>query len=221
MKLFPSSPGRGSTAKCRRPPLNRPAPESISSTDELFITGLHLEQYRHATRCPTLYWREALRRDPLDSRCNNAIGLWHLRRGEFADAEKHFRQAIERLTRRNPNPYDGEPFYNLGLCLRYLNRDAGAYDAFYKSVWNQAWMAAGYHALAEIDCARKDWAVALEHLNRSLCFNADNLRARNLKVIVLQKFSRADEAEALVAGNAGARSARLVGAASGRPEIGM
>jgi len=27
------------------------------------------------TRCPTLYWREALRRDPLDSRCNNAMGL--------------------------------------------------------------------------------------------------------------------------------------------------
>ena len=69
---------------------------------------------------PTLYWREALRRDPLDARCNNALGLWHLRRGEFAEAEKHFRKAIERLTRRNPNPYDGEAYYNLGLCLRYL-----------------------------------------------------------------------------------------------------
>jgi tetratricopeptide (TPR) repeat protein len=118
------------------PATEPPAPESISSADELFLTGLHLEQYRHATRCPTIYWREALRRDPLNSRCNNAMGLWHLRRGEFVDAEKHFRQAIERLTRRNLNPCDGEPFYNLGLCLRYLNRDAWAYDAFYKSVWN-------------------------------------------------------------------------------------
>ena len=180
------------------PATEPPAPESISSADELFITGLHLEQYRHATRCPTIYWCEALRRDPLDSRCNNAIGLWHLRRGEFVDAEKHFRQAIERLTRRNSNPYDGEPFYNLGLCLRYLNRDAGAYDAFYKSVWNQAWMAAGYHALAEIDCSRKNWAVALEHLNRSLRFNTDNLRARNLKVIVLRKLKRGDEAATLL-----------------------
>ena len=34
-------------------------------------------------------------------------------------AQAHFEKAIERLTRRNANPYDGEPFYNLGLCLRY------------------------------------------------------------------------------------------------------
>ncbi len=56
------------------------------------------------------------------------MGLWHLKRGEFSEAERHFRKAIERLTRRNANPYDGEPFYNLGLCLRYLGRDDEAYD---------------------------------------------------------------------------------------------
>ncbi len=190
-EIITFQPGPRVRGKVPPPAAEPPAPEFISSTDELFVTGLHLEQYHHATRCPTLYWREALRRDPLDARCNNAIGLWHLRRGEFPDAEKHFRRAIERLTRRNSNPCDGEPFYNLGLCLRYLNRDAEAYDAFYKSVWNQTWMAAGYHALAEIDCSRADWAVALEHLNRSLRFNTDNLRARNLKVIVLRRLAQA------------------------------
>ena len=101
------------------PATEPPAPRDIASADELFVTGLHLDQYRHATRCPTLYWREALRRDPLDARCNNALGLWHLKRGEFALAEARFRKAIERLTRRNANPADGEPFYNLGLCLRF------------------------------------------------------------------------------------------------------
>ena len=91
------------------PPATEPsAPAEITSADELFITGLHLDQYRHATRCPAIYWREALRRDPGDARCNNALGLWHLKRGEFADAEKLFRKAIERLTRRNANPADGE-----------------------------------------------------------------------------------------------------------------
>jgi tetratricopeptide (TPR) repeat protein len=180
------------------PATEPPAPADIASNDELFITGLHLEQYRHATRCPTLYWREALRRDPMDSRCNNAIGLWRLKRGEFVEAEKHFRKSIARLTRRNSNPCDSEPFYNLGLCLRFLGRDDEAYDAFYKSVWNQAWMGAGYHALAEIDCCRNDWMAALEHLNRSLRFDTDNLRARNLKVIVLRKLKRDAEAETLL-----------------------
>src|SRR5208283_3344496 len=107
--------------------------QEMASADELFITGLHLEQYRHATRCPTPYWREALRRDPLDWRCNHALGLWHFKRGEFAEAEKLFRRAIQRLTRRNANPSEGEVFYSLGLCLRHLGRADEAYDAFYKA----------------------------------------------------------------------------------------
>ncbi len=36
------------------PATEPPAPADIASNDELFITGLHLEQYRHATRCPTI-----------------------------------------------------------------------------------------------------------------------------------------------------------------------
>ncbi len=56
-------------------------------------------------------------------------------------------------------------------------------------------MAAGYHALAEIDSCRQRWAAALEHLNRSLRFNTDNLRARNLKAIVLRKLRRDKEAK--------------------------
>jgi tetratricopeptide (TPR) repeat protein len=181
------------------PPATEPSPpEKIESNDELFITGLHLDQYRHATRMPTLYWLEALRRDPLDSRCHNAMGLWHLRRGEFATAETYFRKAIERLTRRNANPYDGEAFYNLGMCLRFLDRPEEAYDSLYKATWNQAWAGAAYHTLAEIDCRRQHWDQALEHLSRSLQFNVNNLRARNLKTLVLRKLGRPDEADEML-----------------------
>ena len=180
------------------PATEPPAPEEIASNDELFITGLHLDQYRHATRSPVIYWNEALRRDPEDSRCNHALGLWFLRRGEFAVAEIHFRLALGRLTLRNSNPYDGEALYHLGLCLRYLNRDEEAYDNLYKATWNQAWAAAGYHALAEIDCTRKNWVTAREHLDRSLRFDTDNLRARNLMVMVLRQLDQSTEAELLL-----------------------
>jgi tetratricopeptide (TPR) repeat protein len=201
------------------PATEPPAPADIASADELYLTGLHLEQYRHATRSPVPYWLEAMRRDPLDARSNNALGLWHLRRGEFAEAEARFRKAIQRLTRRNANPYDGEPYYNLGLCLRYQfhlcssrSRQAGeaatrildeSYDAFYKATWNQAWAGAGYQCLAEIDCARGDWRAALEHLSRSLRFDLDNLRARNLKVLVLLKLGQTEGAAALLQENLG------------------
>jgi tetratricopeptide (TPR) repeat protein len=118
-EIISYAPKRRTRGKVPPPATEPPAPAEVASVDELYLTGLHLDQYRHATRCPTPYWREALRGDPSDARCNNALGLWHLRRGEFAPAETHFRRAIGRLTSRNANPYDGEPFYNLGLCLRY------------------------------------------------------------------------------------------------------
>lgn len=180
-------------------PATEPAlPEDTHSNDELYLTGVHLEQYRHATRYPDAYWREALRRDPHDSRCNNAMGLWHLRRGELNDAERHFRRAIQTLTKRNPNPYDGEPYYNLGLALRYAGRDEDAYSAFYKSTWNFAWRAAGYLALAELDAKCGDWNAAIEHLTFSLRANTDNLNARNLAVYAFRRTDRNAEADRLL-----------------------
>ncbi len=102
-RVDPISTEGGSAKGDVPPPAAEPlAPEAIASNDELYVTGLHLAQYRHATRSPVLYWREALRRDPLDSRCNDAMGQWHLQRGELVVAEKFFRKAIDRLTRRNP-----------------------------------------------------------------------------------------------------------------------
>ncbi len=179
------------------PPATEPAlPNDVATNEELYLTGLHLEQYRHATRAPEIYWREAVRRDPADSRCLNALGRWHLRRGEFALAERLFRAAVTHLTRLNPNPFDGEPSYNLGLALRHLGREDEAYGELYKAVWNHAWQAAGYHALAEIDCRRHDWSTALDHLDRALRANADNIRARNLRALVLRQLGRVVEAEA-------------------------
>ena len=125
-------------------------PKDIDSNEQLYLTGLHLEQYRHATYDPIPYYQEVLNRDSNDSRCNNALGLWYLRRGQFLKAENYLYTAIQTLTERNPNPIDGEPFYNLGLALLYQEKEDKAYDAFYKSVWNAAWCNIGFFQLARL-----------------------------------------------------------------------
>ncbi|MDR1455861.1 MAG: DUF5107 domain-containing protein [Tannerella sp.] len=176
-----------------------PDPQEISSTEQLYLTGLHLEQYRHATWQPTDYYREALRRDPSDVRNNNALGLWLIRRGQFAEAEPCLRRAVDTLTRRNPNPYDGEPLYNLGLSLRYQEKYDEARTFFYKSCWNAAWQDAGYFALAQLSCIRKDWDTALDEIDRSLVRNWHNHRARHLKCVILRRLARGSEALALAA----------------------
>ena len=95
---------------------------------------------------------------------NNAYGTLLLRRGLFAEAEKHFRTAIARMTERNPNPYDSEAYVNLGLALLYQGRDDEAYDAFYKATWTAAEQETGFYYLAAIDCRRGDDRLALEHI---------------------------------------------------------
>ena len=98
------------------------SPAEIGQVEDLYLTGLHLEQYRHATFNPIDYYAEGLRLSPEDIRCNNAMGLLLLRRGQFAKAEPYLRRAVASITRRNPNPYDGEPYYNFGWALKLQGR---------------------------------------------------------------------------------------------------
>jgi tetratricopeptide (TPR) repeat protein len=176
-----------------------PAPSAIGSIEELYLTGVHLAQYRHATRRPETYWQEALRRDPLDSRSNTALGEWHLRRGEFIEAEILLRKAIGRLTMLNPNPPEGQAFYLLGLMLRFMSQSAESYDAFSKATWNAAWKAPAHYALAQADAAVGRWEAALQHARRSLISDSENLNARNLTVVALRALRRDEEAGALLA----------------------
>ena len=196
--LLRSAPAETAPADPPAAATEPPAPAETKSSDELYLIGVHLEQYRHPTRSAEIYWDEAIRRDPEDSRARHALGRSSLRRGEFAAAEEHLRIAIARLTKRNANPADGEPFYNLGRTLSYLKHFDEAYAAFYKATWNAAWRGPAYHRLAEVDCRRGDWEAALDHLDRSLRADTENLNARNLKTVVLRRLGRTHEADALL-----------------------
>jgi tetratricopeptide (TPR) repeat protein len=186
-ELVRYSPSRSGGHEAPKPATAPKPPGEISSVEELFLVGLHLEQYRHATWAPEPYYREALNRDPGDSRCNNALGLILLRRGMFTEAEIHFRRAIGRVTARNPNPYDGEPYYNLGLALRLQARYDEAYDAFYKSAWNQALKSPAYFELSRMDCRRGHYARAVENAKHALEANWHNHRARHIAIASARK----------------------------------
>lgn len=169
-------------------------PSEISGIEQLFLTGLHLEQYRHATYNPLDYYSEALRREPGDVRCNNAVGLLLMRKAKFAEAEIYFRKAVETLTERNPNPYDGEPHYNLGWSLKMQEKYDEAYDALYKSAWNAAWQDAAYFSLTQIAVIKGNYGEALELIDKSLIRNWNNHKARHLKTAILRKSGCFDEA---------------------------
>lgn len=173
-------------------------PEDINNNEQLYLTGLHLEQYRHATWSAIDYYEEALKRDKGDIRSNNALGLMLMKRGLLEKAEFHFRNAVKRITERNPNPYDGEPFFNLGLALRFQYREDEAYTVFYKAVWNDAFQHSAYFQLAQIASGEKKWVEALELVERSLTRQWHNHKARHLKVSILRKIGENESITSLI-----------------------
>ncbi|MGN0163198.1 MAG: DUF5107 domain-containing protein [Candidatus Ornithomonoglobus sp.] len=170
------------------------APKDIASLEELYLTAVHLEQYRHATRRPEEYYLEGLRRDPLDIRLNNGYGKILYKKGLFDEAEKHFRNAIKRATYLNPNPYDCEPYYNLGLALKMQKRYEEAYDAFYKATWDGKMQDKGFYQLACVSAKLDNFKKALEFVDKSLARGSHNMRARTLRSALLRHEERIEEA---------------------------
>lgn len=184
IRYAPEKRAEKSLPEPAKPP---PPPAELKTAQDLYLTGLHAEQYLHPTLEPETYWLEALRRDPDDAPSLHALGRLRLRQGRFAEAEEHLRAALAVLTRWNPNPYDGEPFYSLGLALKFQQRWDEAYDAFYKATWSRACQPAAHYALAEIDCRRRAWVSALDHLERCIASDLLNLKARDLTAAVLRR----------------------------------
>ena len=174
------------------------SPQETKTVDQLYLTGLHLEQYRHATWSALDYYEEALRRDPQDYRCNMQMGLWYLRRARFDKAERYLQTAVKVLKKRNPNPYDGEPQFYLGVVNKFMGKIQSAYDCFWKSTWNKAWADAGYYEAACISVSDERWEDALDELERALISNSHNHQARALKAAVLRKLGRKEEALAWI-----------------------
>ena len=174
------------------------SPQETKTVDQLYLTGLHLEQYRHATWSALDYYEEALRRDPQDYRCNMQMGLWYLRRARFDKAEPYLQTAVKVLKKRNPNPYDGEPQFYLGVVNKFMGKIQSAYDCFWKSTWNKAWADAGYYEAACISVSDERWEDALDELERALISNSHNHQARALKAAVLRKLGRKEEALAWI-----------------------
>ena len=199
-ELVAYSPVRLEKQPMPSPVVPPPPPSAIKTNEELYLTGLRMEQF-HAPgdADPNAYWQEALRRDPGDIRVNTVLGIDAIKAGRYAAAEAYLRKALERDTASYTSPKDGEPIYYLGLALKAQGKLDEAYAELYKSTWSAAWRAPGYFALAEIDSTRGNFDAALTDDQHALEANTLNLRALALKAALLRHAGRSDDALAAVA----------------------
>lgn len=161
-------------------------PESYQTNEELYYAGERIRQFHNARLRSEDYFLEALKRDPLDVRCNTAMGIIRQQNGDFEAAKTHFRKAISRITANYTRPRDCEPLFHLGVILKQEGQLKAATDTLYRAAWDYTYRSAAYFQLAEIHIMKKDYPAALKAVDNALMINATNLNALNLRTSLLR-----------------------------------
>ena len=172
-------------------------PKSYTSNQELYLTGLRIEQFRNARLDPFLYYGEALKRDSLDYLVNNAMGIDALKDGRYTDAANYFRRSLKRLTKDYTSPKDVEAFYYQGVLNQVTGHLKEAKDALWKATWSKGFESSACFHLAEIACLEHDFSGALPLIDRCLTHNTLDAKANTLKAYILRKLGRQGEAKTL------------------------
>ncbi len=179
-----------------RKPVLRPC--EIETVEELYINGLHLEQYKQHNYDARDYYAEGIKRDAHDVRCNTGMARISYKNGRFDDCVKYADAAIARLTARNMHPTDTEAMYLKGIALKSKGEYKKAYDVLYMAAWDYRFRSAAYYELAVIDCVNKDYAAALEKLDESIAKNKNHTKAMNLKAVILRHIGENERAKLIL-----------------------
>jgi tetratricopeptide (TPR) repeat protein len=173
-------------------------PSEIETIEELYLTGLHLSQFRHPTRSPLDYWQAVLLRDGGDARTNLALADLEYRSGQYTSALERIEIALARLTRRNANPQDAEAFYLGGLVSLRLGRVAEAEAYFGKAGWDGTWASGAGYELAASLARRGRNRAALRVLESLRSAAAHDSRREVLEAIVLRRVGDDARAESIL-----------------------
>lgn len=140
-----------------------PTPDQLTTAQDLYIAGLHIDQYRDPIYKPDAYYLEALRYDPKHLPSLIGMGEYCYRTGKFTDALKYLDQAMTVQNRYDTNPKDGTVAYLTGLCYVATGEFDKAYDIFYKASWSANAIAKSMTFIAAIDCRRGEYSKMKEH----------------------------------------------------------
>ncbi|MGI6172471.1 MAG: DUF5107 domain-containing protein [Christensenellales bacterium] len=172
-----------------------PTPNALKTAQELYIAGLHIDQYRDPIYKPDQYYCEALRYEPDHLPSLTALGEYLYRTGKYQEALDVLHRALSVQNTYNLNPKDGTISYLIGLCNLAAGKDDKAYDCFYKACWSYPSIAAAMTQLAALDGRRRDWASMYAHACEALAKEDRNTIAGVYKVCALWKNGKIAEAK--------------------------
>lgn len=175
-----------------------PLAVGMKDPDELYLAGVHVDQYRDPHTNPDSYWKEALKRKPDHIPSLIALAKYELSRYDLSSAEEYVKKAISAVTLYNERVQSGDCYYTYGRILEAKGETKKAYDYYYKAYWAADSVAKAMTRIALIDIKRGDYSEAVRHAENALDYGRNNNLAVSALVIALRELGEAEAAEALL-----------------------
>lgn len=164
-----------------------PSAAGMNNAEEMYLAGVHVDQYRDPAVQPDSYWKEALNRDRNHIPSLVAMAKYELNRYALDSAEVYAKRAIDALTIFNERTQSGEAYYTYGRILEAKGLTDKAYDLYYKAYWAADAVAKAMTRIAMIDIKRGEWNEAVRHCENALDYGRKNNLALACLVIAKQE----------------------------------
>lgn len=149
-----------------------PCYKEVKTAEELYLEGVHMEQYRSPEYSAEACWLEALERDADFSPALLALAQKRIGQFRFEEALVYLERAERALLRFNARPQSGRIFYLKGLALLGLRAYDSAYDALSAATWNADMVCPACFHLGLLDLRNGEYRAAEGHFQRALDANA-------------------------------------------------
>lgn len=151
--------------------------KEAQTAQELYLLGLHVEQYRSPEYSAEQCYLEALEREADYAPAAIALAELYLKNGDAKKALTYAELAEKSAVRFNIRLESGKIYYLKGIALCALERLDEGYDFLYRASWCCDYKCAAMLHIGLLDIRRRDLAHAEAHLSEVLCGNVRSLLA--------------------------------------------
>ena len=171
-----------------------PIAANMNSAQELYLSGVHVAQYRDPAVQSDSYWKQALKRDINHIPSLIAMAKYEYVRYASESAREYAKRAVKNVCLFNERVQSGEVYYVYAQILEALGEYKRAYDYYYKAAWAADSVGKAMTRIAMLDIRNKDYKAALKHTDTALDYGRNNSLAKAARVIAM-KALKLDESE--------------------------
>ncbi|MBR4889069.1 MAG: DUF5107 domain-containing protein [Clostridia bacterium] len=174
------------------PITDTPAACTLHNAQDLYLAGVHLDQYRDPAVKADVYFRKALQMDEEHVPSLIALARYEYARFDFETALSLIERAVKKLSMFNARFESGEAFYVQGQILEAMGEDKKAYDAYRKAAWAQDCASKAMTRAAMLCMKKGDFDKALQDAETALGYLAKNSLAACVKALALKELGDAE-----------------------------